>query len=697
MTNDNNICRPGRLFIVLWTFAVFLELISLQIRLAIFGGTGWLTYIKFTTIGSRLGFISILTILCAALCGLWVLIFTFIGKKAKCAPEIIQRRCATCWVVLLAVDLFFRHKIGELLGNAFSFFEFASGVGGVWRMLVQAFQWYGDIIIMSVLGVTAFSVATWAFFRWFFKPRTKISRLDRIPSRIINVFILVSFVAGLVLMSVCAPKFPDIQKILASETLFGAAFNVIVNVGSDFDGDGYGAFDLPPDSEPFNSKLHPHALDIPDDGTDQDLLAGDLNRSDIPKSIRERVEHQGIPNRQSFSDRRNVIIVLMESVRYDMLDAKIDDTPVMPELQKFIKDGAVRIDGAFASRGFTQNSVTQTFWGSFFDPGHSLVDDFKSLGYHTAVFNGEMLSDEKFDESCGWNRAGDTIVDPGTIEENVDHHQSVPANMLMNKVESFLDQYDTSTPLFMYLFYQDPHFPYQQDNPSVFIDREIKRSEISAKTRPRLWRTYANQVYHLDMAAGRLIQALKNKKMLDNSLVIFISDHGESLFDDGYLLGHGIAIQDLMTHAVMLIWGAHHDIPAMFSHPDIRRFIWDDFASIPKETSIVPVDAPVLQFIGATTVPSAISHRFADGSRVTYEFASHTAWRETSNASYPGQRQRLRLPDHGNTPIDQQVDITKDLVPDTRYWSPIPNALQNPQVQTLIREWEYMQWFHQHN
>ena len=686
---------PGRLFVVLWLFTLLTELISLQIRLAIFGGTGWLTFIKFTSLLDKLGFVAIMAILCAAFCGIWTLLFDAVGRKLQTDAAKIQRRCATSWVVIIAIDLVFRHKITELLGNAFDFFEFATGVGGVWRMLEQAFQWYGDVIVMAVLGIAAVTAATWGFFRWFFKPSSKPSCLERIPCSVLYSLIGISLLLGLGFMSIMAPHFPGTHKLLASETMFGSALNALVNVTSDFDGDGYGAFDLPPDEAPLDARLHPHAIDIPDDNMDQDFLLGDLKTAEIPEYARQRTDLMGTGANQSIANRRHVVVVLMESVRHDMLDAQIQGQPVMPELKKFEANGALRIDGAFATRGFTQNSVTQTFWGSFYQPGHSLVDDFKALGYHTAAFSGESLLDEKFDESLGWNRAGDTVVDPRFITSHVNGYGTVPARVLMDELEPFLDKYDPSQPLFLYVFYQDPHFPYQQDNPSVLNDRHIKRTEIAAETRPRLWHTYANQVHHLDKAAGRLIRALESKQMLDDALVIFISDHGESLFDDGYLLGHGIAIQDAMTHAVMLVHGARHDIPSMLTHVDLRQIILKELTAPSGKAQITSTEAPVLQFIGSPYTPSAISHRYPDGSRVTWEFASRSAWRDAVNACYPHQQEIFVMPDHGMSPIDTQIKDDSTFVPTGIYRSTIHHPTQDPQVRALIQDWEYMQWRHQ--
>ena len=686
---------PGKLFLALWILTLFIELISLQVRLAIFGGTGWLTDTKYTELPEQLGFIGILATLCAATTGIWILIFKAIQRITKTDASRLTRICATLWMVVLFVDLFFRHKITALLGNAFSFFEFATGVGGVWRMIVQAFQWYGDVILGGILGIGLFSVAMWFFFKWFFKPRKKASLLDRIPGFVLYSWIALTGIFSILFMSLFASHYPATQKLLRNETMFGDIINAMVNLTTDFDADGYGMFDIPPDRNPYEANIHPHARDIPDDGIDQDQLLGDLKIADVPAEMKQYIESRGLPLTQPIQEKRHVIVVLMESVRHDMLDAQIDNQPVMPQLKSFIDNGAVRVDQMFATRGFTQNSVTQTFWGSYFDPGHSLVDDFKSQGYHTAAYSGEDLLDEGFDESLGWNRAGDTVVDPRSIEANIYQHQSVPGNVLMDELEGFIENYDASQPLFLYVFYQDPHFPYQQDNPNVLNDRPIKRSEITVKTRPRLYRTYANQVYHLDMAAGRLITALKKKNMLDNALVIFVSDHGESLFDDGYLLGHGIAIQDLMTHGVMIVWGARHDIPTPISHPDIRQFIYEDLQTKPgHHPKIVQNTRPVLQFIGATTVPAAISYRYGNDERITYEFESQKAWRESTRICQPNPTVEKSIPAHEHDPVDATISASSALKPNGLYRCDIQNPTQNPEIQSMLRAWEYLQWYH---
>ena len=684
--------RPGRLFLVLWLFATVAGIVSLQVRLAVFGGTGWLTSVKFTAWPDRLGLIAMFAIMMAALAGAWTLLFDTASRLFRLRQPRMMRLCATLGVVIIAADLFFRHKVTELLGNAFSFFEFATGVGGVWRMIVQAFGWYGDIILMALLGLAAVTVGAWFLFKWILRPGKRQWLCDRMPRPVLAILTFASICAGFAFMSILAPTFPAASRLLGDETMAGASFHGIVHVATDWDNDGYGTFDLPPDTAPDDPACHPHAVDVPNDGIDQDLLLGDLDANEIPAQMRQYLDSYGTPAHYDGPKRRHVIVVLMESVRHDMLDATIDNSPVMPNLHRIIDRGGLRVDGFFATRGFTQNSVTQTFWGSYFDPGHSLVDDFRSMGYKTAAYSGEELSDEGFDESLGWNRAGDVVVDPGTIAANVDHHKSVPASMLMDEVEGFIGEHDPAKPLFLYIFYQDPHFPYNQDNPPIYADHAVKRSEITAQRRALLYRTYAGHVHHVDMAAGRLFDALEKRGMLDDSLIVFASDHGESLFDDGYLLGHGIAIQDVMTHGVMVVWGATRDIPATLSHADLRSLISSNLApATGKRPTVLPTSRPVMQFIGATTVPSAIAFRYGSGDRITYEFTTGNAWHETDKPDVPGHKPRQILP-FANEPASDRRAIPRDLTNGGRFYAPIPDPLHNSDVQLLIRAWEYMQY-----
>ena len=80
-----------------------------------------------------------------------------------------------------------------------------------------------------------------------------------------------------------------------------------------------------------------------------------------------------------------------------------------------------------------------------------------------------------------------------------------------------IKQHDVSKPLYLYLTFNAPHTPYQA--PKEYVDRY---RSIADPTR----RTYAAMVACLDDEIGRVVAALDQKKMRDNTLILFHSDNG---------------------------------------------------------------------------------------------------------------------------------------------------------------------------
>ena len=78
-------------------------------------------------------------------------------------------------------------------------------------------------------------------------------------------------------------------------------------------------------------------------------------------------------------------------------------------------------------------------------------------------------------------------------------------------------QHDPATPLYLYLAFNAPHTPYQA--PQEYIDRY---PNIADPTR----RTYAGMITCLDEEVGRVVAALENKGLRNNTLILFHSDNG---------------------------------------------------------------------------------------------------------------------------------------------------------------------------
>ena len=80
-----------------------------------------------------------------------------------------------------------------------------------------------------------------------------------------------------------------------------------------------------------------------------------------------------------------------------------------------------------------------------------------------------------------------------------------------------ISQHDPSKPLFMYLAFTSPHTPYQA--PQEYLD---KYKNIADPSR----RAYAAMISAMDDQIGKVVRALEQRGMRNNTLIIFHSDNG---------------------------------------------------------------------------------------------------------------------------------------------------------------------------
>ncbi|PHR92659.1 MAG: sulfatase [Robiginitomaculum sp.] len=151
----------------------------------------------------------------------------------------------------------------------------------------------------------------------------------------------------------------------------------------------------------------------------------------------------------------------------------------------------------------------------------TLAEVLKTVGYRTGIFGkwhlghqaGMRPTEQGFDKFIGVPYSHDMQPLPlmeGTniINENV----SLPSltRLFTDEAISFIET-DSASPFFIYLPYTAPHEPLKPE------DDHINSSKASA---------YGDVVQELDFHIGRILHTLKQKGILDNTLVVFTSDNG---------------------------------------------------------------------------------------------------------------------------------------------------------------------------
>ena len=637
----------GRAFVVMVGVTFVVNLIALQIRTDLFGGGAtWLHTTKYIGWGERAGFSLALLLLSAASCGAWLgACYGFFVKLLRRSTFFGAMGGLGTWLLLLLLDLFTRQSITSFVGRAFELDVVLAGAGGWSELLKNTWSWF-YVQIFQGLGVLILAILALIFFaRRLKKTARRWGPIDRMSGRVVSVVALLANVVAVIYMTAFAQAWPVTRGFLIDETLVGWSMGWLVSSTTDFDGDGHSQFDSPPDRMPFDACCYPHAIDIPGDGVDQDTLIGDLDVSKMSAATRADISGRKDYPPVQFSNRKNVIFVLLESVRYDSLHTSIDGTPVMGHLRALIDSGrAVEVPHAYASQGYTYNSLNQLFWGGIFKGATTLLHDFESNDYATAIFSGYRVS-----EGDGVNvndlHLSDVIFDPlvDPAQRGNPDPDALQARLLFPHMDQFL-RAAREEPFFMFVHFIDPHFPYYKENEFVLTDGPIARSQITRDNVEKLRRVYYNQVYHVDQAIGRLMTTLEETGQDKNTLIVFMSDHGEALYDDGLHVGHGVRLDDAMTRSAMVIYNAAGELPSLMSHYHVRETLRQLLTTPPDAPAAKIVDVPgrrLFQFLGYRDVPRQWGEVSLEHGRLIYDFKRDRLIDETREVS--GQMSREAL------------------------------------------------------
>jgi arylsulfatase A-like enzyme len=112
----------------------------------------------------------------------------------------------------------------------------------------------------------------------------------------------------------------------------------------------------------------------------------------------------------------------------------------------------------------------------------------------------------KVDGKIDWYRNNEVVEEEG-----------YSTTLLGDDAVNLIKEHDPAIPLFLYLAFNAVHTPYQA--PQEYLDRY---KDVEDPSR----RAYAASATAMDEQIGRVIAALDEKGMLDNTLIIFQSDNG---------------------------------------------------------------------------------------------------------------------------------------------------------------------------
>lgn len=422
----------------------------------------------------------------------------------------------------------------------------------------------------------------------------------------------------------------------------------LVTLATDFDRDGYGLLSRPADPAPFDSRVYPYAVEIPGNGIDENGVGGDL-----PADWPAYAEPPGIAPR--FARRPDVVLVVLESFRAEVVGATVNGRPVTPVLDALAREG-IGLAHAYSHNGYTAQSRFHLMSGSLVGlrGGTTVVDDFKASGYEVAYLSGqdESFGGERF--QVGFERADyryDARQDPGRRYSTFSTAGSlaVPYDVVLEKVGEFLGGRDRSRPMFLYVNFHDTHFPYHHAGIQPLVsDTVLPRSRIAPENAAALREMYANTAANVDAAIGRLLRDVEGHLGRPPAVVV-TADHGESLYEEGFL-GHGYALDEVQTRVPFVARGLPLRVSEPFGQVELRGALWEALAAETDAAPRVEPDARkrVFQYVGS--VPGrarVVAHVSLDG-RLRLDLRDGRALGERAGGKpEAGARSRLQALIHG--------------------------------------------------
>ncbi|MBI5498918.1 MAG: flippase-like domain-containing protein [Deltaproteobacteria bacterium] len=332
----------------------------------------------------------------------------------------------------------------------------------------------------------------------------------------------------------------------------------------------------------------------------------------------------------------NVVLIMIDTLRVDEIGAYNPEAAKRkqtPNLDKLAKESIV-FRQAFANASWTKPSVASILTGRFPsahgavakddalpDGARTIAELLSAKGYRTAgvVTNYNLAPDFNFQQGFDEYRylepryflgADDTTAKLALYQifrlfheryftgaHDVDRYYQ-DARRTTDEGLAWVDRHravEPDRPFLLWVQYMDPHDPYfAHDGTSDVFGHAINPNPPKAQ-RDRIVEVYRQEIRFTDEHVGRLLDGLRERGLLDNSVVVLWSDHGEEFQDHGDWW-HGTTLYDELVHVPLIVRPPRATPRVGWDRPPLRL----GHVDVPFWVSLVDVPYTILFEAGYT-------------------------------------------------------------------------------------------------
>ncbi|MFI5183598.1 MAG: sulfatase, partial [Vicinamibacteria bacterium] len=292
--------------------------------------------------------------------------------------------------------------------------------------------------------------------------------------------------------------------------------------------------------------------------------AGDF-ATPIPNSARGRALRQALAG-------SNVLFVILDAGRASELGCYGYGRATSPEIDRIATEGIV-FENAYTPAVYTLGAMSSVWTSQYPDRHHSevsfsarlpkdrltLAEVLGAKGITTGGFVANAVAGTLFGFDRGFTDFREIFKDLGSGADGF--RKVVPPWVHAHKDQRFL----------AYVHFREPHFPYNP--PAPFDTRFGPEGPIvkamrqqsdwindlnQARRKPKdgeidhLVRLYDGNVAFADQEIGALRRTLEAEGLWDKTVVIVAADHGEGLFEHGFI-GHNVHVYDEAMHVPLVV------------------------------------------------------------------------------------------------------------------------------------------------
>jgi arylsulfatase A-like enzyme len=347
----------------------------------------------------------------------------------------------------------------------------------------------------------------------------------------------------------------------------------------------------------------------------------------------------------------NIVVLMLDSLRPDYLGCGGNKEVKTPNIDKIAEEG-IFFENAFAEYPITIPSRTAIVSGTYTFPNRPwcplrsydlhIAEILKNLGYYTASF-----SDTPFNQPAGMDRGFDIFewivygkchnpphqkkynfrecyFPPHASEREKKFYENTMINryysieifgkscpeLLFEKGVKYIEE--AKEPFFLWIDSFEPHEPwcppekyekiYQKKEPKRYIPHPVGPSSdwLTQDDIEHILNLYKGDITHTDEMVGLIYEALKKRNLLEKTMLIIISDHGEPFGEHGTIRKFGVPLYNELSKMVFII-----------RYPEIIKKKSRNFSYV-QNVDILPtildilgvkIDEKIIKFGGKSLLP----------------------------------------------------------------------------------------------